>query len=249
MLTELDPISDTTSMTSRVHQALLASILSGRLAPGEPLRLTALSREFQVSMTVIREALFRLAEQRLVTMAVNQGFRVTEVSRKDLIDLTEVRLDIEVAALRRSVERGDVAWQSRVVAAHHVLANTEIGSPQWSAAHQTFHEALCEACDNPRMIAITRNLRNSAEVYRQLYGWHANEPKRDLSDEHRRLMEAALGRDAEAAGALLREHLEKTRDALLRTGFVGGPDPKNDQHRPETVSNKIERSVADGNNA
>jgi DNA-binding GntR family transcriptional regulator len=248
MQTDLEPISDTTSMTSKVHQALQTSILSGRFVPGEPLRLSALAREFQVSMTVIREALFRLAEQRLVTMAVNQGFRVAEVSRKDLMDLTDVRLEIEVAALRRSVERGDVMWQSRVVAAHHVLANSEIGSPAWSTAHQAFHDSLCDACDNPRMISITRNLRNSAEVYRQLYGWHANESKRDLESEHRLLMETVLNRDAEIAGKLLREHLEKTRDALLETGIVGNPVPKGERQESQLRFQQGERSVADENN-
>lgn len=222
MITDDVTISDSTSATARVHQSLQAAILSGRLRPGEPLRLSALTREFKVSMTVIREALFRLAEQRLVTLAANQGFRVVEVSRKDLIDLTDVRVEIECAALRRSVERGNVAWQGRVVAAHYVLASSHLGSLQWQAAHQAFHDVLCQACDNPRMLSITRSLRNSAEVYRQLYGWHAGETERDLLREHQILMETALSGDVHGASTLLREHLEKTRDLLLRTSFADG---------------------------
>lgn len=213
-------IADWTSASSRVHQSLQADILAGRYMPGAPLRLTTLSRQFGVSMTVVREALFRLAEQQLVTQTTNQGFRVIELSRKDFIDLCDVRLEIECAALRRSVELGDVAWQGRVVAAHHVLASFPIGSSEWSAAHQAFHDALCEACDNPRMMSIARSLRNSAEVYRQLYGRRAGDSGRDLRGEHRMLMESAIAHDAEGASSLLRQHLERTRDALLRSVFA-----------------------------
>lgn len=223
MMTADTSIADWTSAMSRVHGSLRAEILAGRHMPGTPLRLAALARQFGVSMTVVREALFRLAEQRLVTQAANQGFRVIEASRKDLIDLSDVRLEIECAALRRSVRLGDIAWQGRVMAAHHVLASSSIGSSEWSTAHQAFHDTLCEACDNPRMMSITRSLRDSAEIYRQLYGAHTGESGRDLPGEHRMLMEAALARDADGASLLLREHLEKTRDALLRSVFTDEP--------------------------
>lgn len=222
MITDIEPISDKSSNTSRVYQSLLTSILSGRFAPGSPLRLGALTKEFNVSMTVVREALFRLAEQRLVTLAPNQGFRVVEVSRKDLFDLTEVRTEIECLALRRSVERGDVNWQGRVIAAHHIMINCKIGGPEWRDAHQTFHDVLCEACDNPRLLSMTRSLRNSAEVYRQLYGLSGRFDARDIAREHRMLMEAAIRGDAQTAALLLREHLEKTRDVVLASGGLVG---------------------------
>ena len=212
--------ADTASATSRVHESIRDDILHGEHAPQAPLRLAALARQFDVSMSVIREALFRLAEQQLVTLAPNQGFRVVAVSRKDLIDLTDVRINLECAALRRSIELGDLAWEAQVVSTHHVLDNTELGGRPWSLAHQAFHEALCVGCDNDRLVGLTRTLRNSAEVYRQLLATQAAESARDVLAEHRELLTLATSRRVEPAVQALRQHLEGTRDVLLATVFA-----------------------------
>jgi DNA-binding GntR family transcriptional regulator len=213
--------ADGASATSRVHELIRSDILNGRHPPQAPLRLAALAREFDVSMSVVREALFRLAEQQLVTLSPNQGFRVVAVSRKDLIDLTDVRVDLECTALRRSIELGDLAWEASVVSAHHVLENTAMGgSQQWTSAHQAFHEALCAGCDNERLLALTRTLRNNAEVYRQLLAIGMSQSQRDVPAEHRELLRCATGREADGAVTCLRSHLEGTRDLLLATVFV-----------------------------
>lgn len=212
--------SETPSTTERVLARIRDDIVSGRRPPGTPLRLAALAHELGASMAVVREALFRLTEQRLATSAPNQGFRVIEVSRKDLVDLTEVRVDVESSALRRSIRAGDVAWQGRVVAAHHVLESSEVGADGWALLHQDFHDALCSGCDNDRLVSLARTLRDNAEVYRQLYGAGGDTDGRDVPGEHRKLMELALARDEEGAANALRTHLELTRDGLLSTGLL-----------------------------
>jgi DNA-binding GntR family transcriptional regulator len=86
----------------------------------------------------------------------------------------------------------------------------------WVAAHQRFHEALIAACPNQRLRAIASTLRNAAELYRH---WSRQAESatsvRDIGDEHRRLVEAVLARDAHEAVRLLELHLRKTAETLI----------------------------------
>src|SRR5438105_6636492 len=122
--------TDTTgrSLTARVYASVRADILAGRFSPGQRLRPTDLAAANGVSLNVVREALSRLAGERLVQALPQQGFAVVRLSARDLHDLTEVRVLVETAALRRSIEHGDLAWESALVAAHHRLANTPMSN-------------------------------------------------------------------------------------------------------------------------
>lgn len=217
----------TSTRASHVHDLVRADILRGDLAPGEPLRLAALAEKYDASMSVVREALGRLAEHKLAVLTPNQGFRVVDISRADLIAITELRVMLEGEALRRSIEHGDVHWEAAVVSAHHVLERAtfahddEPGSTQeWSDAHAAFHIALVSACDNARMLALTNSLRDGAEIYRQLSGASAHFKERDIPREHRELMELATARDPRAVEALV-WHLQQTTDDFLDSGVVG----------------------------
>jgi len=215
------PVS-TASRAVFVHDSIRAEIVSGALAPGTPLRLAVLAQRYDVSMSVVREALTRLAEHNLAVLAPNQGFRVVEISRDDLIDLTELRVNLEGLALERSVERGDVQWEAQVVSAHHVLERAAMAradgpgsTDEWSDAHAAFHEALVSACGRPRLLALTESLRNSSELYRQLSAVDHSETGRDLLAEHRQLMDLAIARQGPEARAALARHIERTTELVL----------------------------------
>ncbi|GAB3299583.1 FCD domain-containing protein [Epidermidibacterium keratini] len=217
----------TQSRAARVHDLVRADILAGRLRPGAPLRLAALAQAYDASMSVVREALGRLAEHKLAVLSPNQGFRVVEVSIDDLRALTELRILIEGKALERSIAVGDLQWEAAVVSAHHLLerAGEETsadGHPtdEWSDAHAAFHHALIAACDNQRMLDLASSLRDSAEIYRQLSAAGEGAADRDVAGEHRSLMELATRRSPEAVDVLA-THLQRTTDLLLSSPLLG----------------------------
>lgn len=214
-----------TTRAQFVYDEVRAEILRGGITPGAPLRLQELSGRFGVSMSVVREALTKLGERHLVVNEPNAGFRVMELSREDLLDLVDMRIQFEGLALTRSIERGDLDWAASVVSAHYVLANTPLladgvpgTSEAWSEAHERFHDALGVACGSRRLLSYTRMLRDSAELYRQLSGH--GEVDRDIPGEHLELMELATGREPEAARAALAAHLQRTADAVLTGVFA-----------------------------
>jgi DNA-binding GntR family transcriptional regulator len=109
------------TLVDDVHAAIRADILAGRLAPGEPLRMATLRERFAVSLSVVREALTRLSEQRLVRAVPQLGFAVVPASVDQLHDLTRVRIDVESITLRRAVAEGDQHWETAVTDALRAL--------------------------------------------------------------------------------------------------------------------------------
>jgi DNA-binding GntR family transcriptional regulator len=233
--------TDSRSKTDDVQRQLRADILNGRLAPGSKLAFAELRNRYQCSTGVIREALPRLVGEGLVTSEPQLGFRVVAVSTDDLRQLTESRVIIETMVLRRSIEEGDVAWEARIMGAHHVLARLPMlagdgtVSLDWTAAHADFHAALLEACSNARLRNMANLLRDCAEVYR-CWSHSSYQPhERDIPAEHRRILEAALNRDADAAAAALTGHIELTTEILLRSQRTGAATGGVGQDAAETA--------------
>lgn len=177
-------------------------------------------------MGVVREALTRLQGEGLVNSEPQFGFSVVAVSADNLRHLTEARCAIEPLVLRNSIEHGDVAWESALLAAHHRLDRTphlEADGPtrlsdHWVAAHAQFHLALLAGCPNPVLLTTAITLRDSAELYRRL-SIPEDATERNIPAEHRAIMDAALAHDADTAADLLIKHVQRTTDILLHNGF------------------------------
>lgn len=215
------------TLSEQVYAGIRRDILSGRHRAGAPMRLSPLSKQFDVSTAVVREVLIRLAERHLLVLAPNQGFRVVEISRQDLVDLTDMRVLLEGLALEQSIEKGDMAWEARVVSAHHVLDRTPFlseegpgSTDEWAVAHNAFHVALGAGCGNRRLVQMVDVLRDSSELYRQLSAKAPAEQSRDVAAEHRELMELAVARQADAAVESLTRHFRRTTDLVLEHVLV-----------------------------
>ena len=206
--------------TGEVYEALRVDILNTRIEPGSKLKIAHLSNRFGVSLSVVREALTRLGEQRLVVANPQRGFSVVGLSVNDLDDLTNVRTELESMALRDSIAHGGVAWEAEVVAALHRLERTEIYAdpahvnPEWLDLHRAYHHALVAGGASTRLRAIANTLRDNAELYRMWSRTWAHDVDRDLLAEHRAIMTAALSGDEEAAVAALSQHIARTTAAL-----------------------------------
>ncbi len=217
-------VSGATTLAARVFIQLRRDILACVLMPSEKLRLDALRKQYGVGFTPLREALSRLAGERLVVSEGQRGFRVAPVSTDDLDDITSLRCEIEPLALRLSIERGDDRWEARAIGAYHHLSlmprqRWKPGDPKmadWNQRHAAFHHALIDCCGSPRLLAIRESLFDHAQRYQRL--WIAfGETPRDDEKEHRDICEVVLARDVEAAGRLMVEHVVETARLMRET--------------------------------
>jgi GntR family transcriptional regulator, carbon starvation induced regulator len=210
------------TLNGALFDLLRQQILTGMLLPGQKLKVAELAAEHSVSLNVVREALNRLAGEQLVEIEPQCGFAVRGLSAEDLTDLVHQRIIFEAIALRQSIDRGNLEWQSRVVAAHHRLSHTPMNrpedkvkiNPEWMARHEEFNFVMMEACGSPRLQQIVRQLAEAAAMYhRSLLPavGHASE----LENEHTELLNAILESDADEAVRVLIGHLEQTRDMML----------------------------------
>jgi DNA-binding GntR family transcriptional regulator len=121
--------------TERVYEVIRGELLNGGLHPGQKLKMVELTDRFGVSQSVVRESLTRLTEQGLLIASPQRGFRVRDLSIEDIAELTETRIQVESVALRLAVERGDLQWETGILAAHHRL--TRCGTAPSSTAGGT----------------------------------------------------------------------------------------------------------------
>jgi DNA-binding GntR family transcriptional regulator len=213
-----------------VFDRLRGDILAGRQRPGERLRYTDLCDRYATSTGVLREALLRLVEQGLVIGEAQHGFRVVPLSTADLLELTEARSELEAVTLRLAVTNGDVNWESRLIAVHHLLTRSPQLDPDdpdrlsdaWVTAHDKFHAALLDGCANQRLKSVAATLRASAELYRRWSVPLGGESGRDVSGEHAGILEAAVARDTPRAVDLLTAHIRRTTDILLTSEDTTG---------------------------
>ncbi len=225
------------SLTSLAVERLRGDILAGQLRPAERLRIQALSERYGIGTTAIREALSRLVTDGLVDSEDQRGFCVAPVSRDDLTDLTQTRVEVESSALRLALKHGGIDWESNVLSAFHRLQRTPVpSSPElheaWAAVHRQFHESLIAGCASSWMLRLCRLLYDQSERYRNLAEQYTTDKNRDAAMEHRELMEAAMARDADRAVQLLARHFWETTGIVLKAVFnddatsrIGGRGP------------------------
>jgi DNA-binding GntR family transcriptional regulator len=205
-------------LVEQAFMRLRQDVLTGGFAADAKLKIEELQQAYGFSSSPLREALSRLAQEGLIRADERRGFRVAPLSLDDLADITRMRLMLELPALRESIQLGDDAWEGTVVAAFHRLERVEsrLGDGPmmlddgWSALHRGFHLAMLAACASQRQRLWSASLFDQAERYRR-YSARFRKVARRKSNEHRKLMDATLRRDADTACALLEEHILSTQ--------------------------------------
>ena len=218
------------TLTQDVYQRLRADLLSCRLVPGDKLRIDDLCQRLSAGSSAVREALSRLASDGLVAAEPQRGFRVMPLNLDELRDLTNTRCQIEALCIASSVLKGDVEWETTLIAGLHRLSRTPVqadGDPRryseaFGVAHTAFHEAVVGACDSRWLLNLRQLLSTQQERYRWL-SWPLAKKKRDLAKEHAAIAKAALDRDAPLTVALMTEHLQTTARIILEAATAADP--------------------------
>ncbi|MDO9413891.1 MAG: FCD domain-containing protein [Pseudolabrys sp.] len=219
MPTIADPIRQRTLM-SNVYDRLRQDLLDGQLKPGMRLRFEDLKAWYGIGLSPLREALNRLAAEKLVELEEHKGFRVAPISKADLLDILFMRKEIESMGIRLAIEKGDDRWEANILATTHELRKRESLTPEgridpeWEARHRAFHFSLVSACGSKRLLEVRDLLFDHADRYRRL-SHHYPMEARDHALEHDDIAKAVVSRDAEAATYLIKRHFSRTVDILL----------------------------------
>ena len=209
-------------------QSIRSDLIRGEWGPGERLQPMRLAERYATSTTVIREALTRLVGEGLIHVEPNRGFFVPTLEPQTLRDITTVRGVAEGLAIEFAIGRGDVDWESSVIAAHHRLTRTPRRLPDdpghvieaWSTAHRAFHDSLIAGAGVPLLESFCSQLAQSTELYRRWASPSSLALQRTVEEEHAAIVAAVLDRDPPLAARLLREHYQRTADVILDSGLI-----------------------------
>src|SRR5688500_8846536 len=193
-----------------------ALILSGELEPGAVLPQAALARTIGMSTTPLREALRRLKQEGLVELDAHRDARVRPLDAGEARDLLELRRSLEPLAAELAARR---RTPSELAAAEDALAHLDAlpvnPSPAQLESHQRFHAAIHRASHNALLVETLDGIWVKTDRYRRhaLEGGRSDEERDARATEHRRLFEAVRDGDADAAGELMRRHVETSLGA------------------------------------
>lgn len=196
---------------NRVYHQLRTKILKCEFSPGEKLKIESLKVLLDIGASPIREALSLLTSDGLVDRIDQRGFRVALMSKDNFNEILLLRCELDDLALRKSIELGDSQWEENLVILHHRLSRADISDfESWEAMHKSFHMALIGECNSPILLGYSNQLYDQNIRYRFLAERSTNYQSRNVSDEHTKLLNATIERNAELASKLLVNHYHST---------------------------------------
>jgi len=212
----LAPLAGDRLMADRVRGAIADAILSGQLKPGERLIELRLAAQLNVSRSPIREALRRLALEGLVVGEPHRGFRVTSLTRDDLIELYALRATLEALAARLAVRSATPSAIQRLGATVESMrsAARRRDMRRMAALDMTFHEMIGEASNNGRLIRILRSLR--LQIRESIAINLMYDDPADVVVQHEQLLQALKSKDAMEFSRLMEGHVSAAGERAIR---------------------------------
>jgi DNA-binding GntR family transcriptional regulator len=210
---------DRASLRARSYDAIRGSIVTGEIAEGQIYPVSFFAGRLGVSATPIREALFDLAGDGLIEVVRNRGFKLPPLSARDMDELYELRILVELPGVVRVAKEGRLRDSSRLrqQARELVQLAGQKDVVAFLSTDRTFHLDLIAGLDNHRLVRLVALLRDQA----RFHGIRSLAESGDLKSsahEHLALLEAVEARDVATTEARMRDHLAHVR--LLWEGVV-----------------------------
>lgn len=141
---------DAQSLTDLAYRRLEELVATLQLAPGSGVSEAELSRKLGIGRTPIREALQRLARERLVVILPRRGIVVSEINALTQLRLIETRRELERLLARRAAKRASDAERARfrTIAAGMDAAAREEDDIAFMRLDQAFNVLVTEAARN-----------------------------------------------------------------------------------------------------
>ncbi len=191
-------------------------ILRGGLEPGLPLRQDEIAARCGVSKIPVREALLQLVAEGLVVLQPNRGFTVAGLQPQEAEEILEIRAVLECQAMRDAMPKMTDADVGRAAVILDQAEATD-ALDRWSDLNWEFHATLYAPAKRKRLLDLIRQVSNPTDRYIRVLISNANYRGR-AEREHRAILSACDVRNAEAAAALLDQHIRQT--GVLLAAFL-----------------------------
>jgi DNA-binding GntR family transcriptional regulator len=201
-----------TSLADKAYHEIRGLIVSLELAPGAVIDERELIERLEIGRTPVREALRRLAHERLVEVYPRRGMFVTGVDVRELARLSEVRELLEPEAARLAAERATDADREQLA---DLLTELDAGGSELMDLDERIHRAVYRAAHNDLLEATLEQYYVLALRIWSMALDRAHELE-EAVEAHRALLEAIQAGDGERAADIMRAHVQDFEQAMHR---------------------------------
>lgn len=193
------------SLKTEIAQQIRQMVFTGEMVPGAKIDQDALAVEFGVSKLPIRESLITLDSEGLVVNEPRRGWYVAEIAPEDILDHYRILAYVSGLMAGRAAERLDDAKRDRLAELHLRMSPDDVGTPQQlEDLNFEFHWVVNSTTSSRRLRSILRTFSEAipARFFEIVHSW-----PEIAHEDHRRVLEGILDRDADAAQQAMTEHI------------------------------------------
>ncbi|AYD04073.1 GntR family transcriptional regulator (plasmid) [Neorhizobium sp. NCHU2750] len=199
----------TASTSALIYQVLWNDIVSLRRYPGDPIMEKEIASQFGVSRTPVREAILRLANEKLVEILPQSGTFVARIALDTLPEAIIIRKALEEVTVRAACEKATRA-QIATLRANLELQKVEAAEANYEGFRKTddtFHTLIAEAAGYPGIWEIIKSVKIKVDRY-----CHLSLPKPGrisrLIKEHTAIYNAIRDHEPDRATEAMHVHLD-----------------------------------------
>lgn len=208
----LEPQIQTSNLRDQALNILKSRLISGELTPGEIYSAASLANELGVSNSPVREAMLTLVNQGLMETVRNRGFRVVPVRRKQLEDIYNVRMLLEIPSIHKLAEIPETVRKIEPELRNIIIELRRSSEAKdivgYLTADKQFHLKLLALLNNPYLVSTVENLRDQVRQY----GVSAQAVLARSGVEHEDILAAILEGNPPKAAELMRQHIHQLVD-------------------------------------
>ena len=204
------------TLNSKVYKNIKDNILNGILQPRQRLYDSELAKEYSTSRGPIREALARLSEEKLVYTFPRKGVFVASISKKEIEDIFEIRKNLEILAVEKSIGKFQLAEFRKIENKLKTFENLEINYEnrfKYLSVDRKFHYLLFKICDNDKLIDLLIHLQEQMKRF-QKYALNLDSFKLTIK-EHLDIIESVKKNDFTLIKSSLLKHFKRVEESYF----------------------------------
>ena len=207
------------SIQKIIRDFIEEQIVNGELKPGDKINQFALTKEFNVSMSTVRESLVALASDRLVHLIPRRGFFVNDIDEHDIKSIFQVRFKLEelVAELVvNNISNDDISYLKNLLKKMEVLAKEKNSDLYWKVDIK-FHEYVYQLTSNEYLIQFINSLEKRIHYIRLKVLQNPDRLSKSW-EYHSSLVNTFEQRDSKKAKLIINNNLKNVEKMFLNNG-------------------------------
>lgn len=197
------------------YDYLYEGIVSGKIAPGEPIVEQEVSNVLGISRTPVRQALKQLEAQGLVKYIPQRGTFAEEIDIQDVEEIFALREALELLALKEAIKVVPDEEISKIEGILDALDHNS-ASEDFYRSDRALHDLIVRYGGNRRLSIFLNALNSQVEMLRRISAATPNRLERSKK-EHMAIVTALKERDQARASELLSEHIRNVKESAIRT--------------------------------